>query len=248
MFPDWLKQLFPRSPTDTHTHGAFSWLTMDDGSVTVSPTARKKQGQASTKKVRVVCVECNNQWLSKLEERTKPLLSTLVPGQPVNIGPAEQLLLATWAVKTVMTAEFIEPNEIAIPQDHRTLLRKTLTPPPSGWWVWIAGYRGIKWITGLYHFAARLNVPPIDPETAHIKNIQSTTIGLGRLLIHAISTTVPGYSFALDKPNVSDLKPVWPINTAVTTWPPTRLVDDNDVDFIKSNLERAFGVPTTTAI
>ncbi len=245
VFPDWLRQLFPRSPTDTHTHGVVNWASMDVPDVLSRRMAatRQRQGQASTRKVRVVCKKCNNEWLSALEARTKPLLMELITGAQRNIGAAEQSALAVWAAKTIMTAEFIERTKIAIPLAHRQFLMTNLTVP-DGWWIWVAGSQGIQWRTGLYHFSAKLNVSLIDLETPDALNIQCTTIGIGALLIHAISTTVPGHSFVLDNPNKSDLRSIWPVGAPIA-WPPARLLSDDDIDVIKTNLERAYQLVRT---
>ena len=81
IFPDWLRRLFPRSPTDTHTHGHTSWKGLQP--VT---SLTKKQGQAGSRRVKVVCQKCNNEWLSGLEKRTKPLLLMLIHGMPFTSG------------------------------------------------------------------------------------------------------------------------------------------------------------------
>src|SRR5260221_10532881 len=138
VLPNWLRVLFPRNPADTHTHGITSWVELSPGGLTPVTVRRKKQGQASTKRVRVVCERCNNGWLSQLETRTKPLLFRLIRAERVVLGSDEQSLLAVWAAKTIMTAEFVERDKVAIPQTNRTSLMQTLSPPNAGWWIWIA--------------------------------------------------------------------------------------------------------------
>jgi hypothetical protein len=239
IFPDWLRQFFPRSPTDTHTHGLTSWKGLEP------VTARtKKQGQAGSRRVKVVCQECNNEWLSGLEKRAKPLLIMLIRGMPFTLNADAQRLLAVWAAKTVMTAEFVDPTKVAIPAVERASLMRDLAPPQRGWWIWIAGSQGIEWLTGINHFSGRLNRTPIDLETPDVVNLQSTTIGLGRLLIHVASTVVPDQSFALQNPDTADLRPIWPQPTAPIVWPRNRLLTDEDIDFIARTIPRAMGVST----
>jgi len=245
VFPAWLRRVFPRSPTDTHTHGTVSWIDLAQGGLAPVTNQRQRQGQASTRKVRVVCEQCNNGWLSAMEVRTKPLLLGLMQGERIELGPEEYLLLATWAAKTIMTAEFIDGSRIAIPPQARHALMQCLCPPPQGWWIWIAGYAGTEWITGIYHFVTRLNRSEADLKTPDTLNLQSTTIGLGHLVIHAISTSIPDLSFALGNPGASDLKAIWPLSATSISWPPLRLLADDDVNLIKQNVERAFGVPTS---
>lgn len=237
VFPDWLRQIFPRKDTDTHTHGTISWTDATMSSPAI--TTRRRQGQAGTRSVRVVCKKCNNGWLSVLEERTKPLLRELVQASLREIGSEDQNLLAVWAAKTIMTGEYIERERAAVPQEQRCSLKDTLSVP-DGWWIWVAGSQGLEWRTGMYHFSAKLNVSPIDLETPGPLNIQCTTIGIGTLLLHAISTTAEGHSFALVDPDAADLKPIWPPVLPAIRWPPGRLLRDEDIDVIKTNLERAY--------
>ena len=199
----------------------------------------KKQGQAGSRRVKVVCQKCNNEWLSGLEKRTKPLLLMLIHGMPFTLGRDAQITLATWVAKTVMAAEFVDPTKVAVPPEDRASLMRNLIPPERGWWIWMAGSQGVEWLTGIHHFSARMNVTPVDLETPDIVNLQSTTIGIGRLLIHAISTSVPGHSFALSNPDRSDLRPIWPHPTDPIGWPRLRLLTDNDINVITTNLPRA---------
>jgi hypothetical protein len=242
VFPDWLCQLFPRSAQDTHTHGITNWIGLRlDTPVTAR---RQRQGRVTTRKVRVVCKKCNNEWLSSLETSAKPLLCALLRGAQFALGPEEQLLLATWMAKTCMTAEFIDRSKIAIPSEDRRHLMRTLSPPQVGWWIWMAGSQGVEWEAGINHFSGHLQVPPAPPEASGIVNLQSTTLGIGRLLLFAISTSFPGFSFSLTNPHSADLQPIWPLRPTVVLWPPRRFLADREIDTIAGNVARAFGVPT----
>ena len=242
VFPDWLRQVFPRSQSDTHTHGTVSWAGLTQGGLVPVTIRQKKQGHVSTKKVRVVCTRCNNGWLSGIEESTKPLLLSVISGDPITLDAPKRAMLATWAAKTIMTAEFVDRKLVAIPSEDRTYLMNNIAPPNAGWWIWIAGNCGVEWETGIYHFSSRLNTSLDDLKTPDILNLQCTTIGLGHLLVHAISTTVGSHSFSLTRPDASDLKPIWPDPTTDITWPPSKLLTDDDVNVIKTNIERAYGI------
>jgi hypothetical protein len=88
VFPHWLRAIFPRLPTDTHTFGSLDWIDMPTvGQITI-PRQKKGPGQAGSKKVKVVCKDCNNGWLSTMEQSTKPLLERLVYGEAGRLGDA----------------------------------------------------------------------------------------------------------------------------------------------------------------
>ena len=107
VLPDWLRQIFPRSPADLHTQGATKWVPTNLGWLRPVTLRQKKHGHASTRRVRVVCAKCNSGWLSILEQRTKPLLERLIRGDLVILGSRQKSLIATWTAKTAMTAEFL---------------------------------------------------------------------------------------------------------------------------------------------
>ena len=79
VLPDWLRVIFPRSATDTHTFGSYDWPCIIGHAVPIQNT-RSAQGQIGSKKVRVVCRACNNGWLSQLEAAVQPILSDLISG------------------------------------------------------------------------------------------------------------------------------------------------------------------------
>jgi len=237
VFPDWLRQLFPRSPNSTHVHGAIIW---DDDTLTPNTMKTRKQGHVSTKKVRVVCEGCNNGWLSALEERTKPLLSYLIMGKFCWLGQDEQLLLATWVAKTVMTAEFLRRDKVAIPSTDREWIMGNLSPPSSGWWMWIAGSQGVNWQIGINHFSSHISIAPVRPPESDITNMQCTTMAVGRMLVQCISTTFVDVDFALAMPDSSDFKPIWPFTIPVLLWPPSRFLTDEQIESVAENLVRTY--------
>ena len=102
------------------------------GGTEPSTVRTRKQGQAGSRRVKVVCQKCNNEWLSDLEKRTKRLLLLLIHGLPFTLGPDAQVLLATWAAKTIMAAEFVDPTKVAIPPEDRASLMRNLVPPEQG--------------------------------------------------------------------------------------------------------------------
>jgi hypothetical protein len=50
--------------------------------------------------VRCVCADCNNGWMSELEDEVKPVLTPLLKNHRTTLTRDDQILLATWATKT----------------------------------------------------------------------------------------------------------------------------------------------------
>jgi hypothetical protein len=58
-----------------------------------------------------VCHTCNNNWMSRLEEKNIPALGEMLDNKPVVIDEGRQRLLAEWAVKTAMVLDSIKNRQ-----------------------------------------------------------------------------------------------------------------------------------------
>jgi hypothetical protein len=194
--------------------------------------------------VRVVCVDCNNQWLSEIQNRVKPFLIPLIKGQRTVLGPEAQLRVAAWCAMATMTAEFIDrdPNTIAVPQGDRDWLLNNGTAPP-GWRIWLAHYRRHKWPAQWVH----LTLPILEgkdtpaPDAGYVlPNTQVTTFVVGELYVHVMSSVDPeninGWAMRLSY-SERRLVCIHPAKESLIVWPP-RTLTDRDADNIASAFHR----------
>jgi hypothetical protein len=92
-----------------------------------------------------VCLDCNNGWMSDLEDRAKRLLISLIDGQRTlfALGSEERTLLARWAAKTAYLVSHTALQQDKVGVDHlRSLAKDGILPssvgvvakqhPPSG--------------------------------------------------------------------------------------------------------------------
>lgn len=239
VLPNWLRQKFPRLPTDTHTFGV---LSHPDGQ---APTIHRKrgQGQLGSKKVRVVCKKCNNGWLAEMEDVTKPILDPLVsPGFRQTLSVKEQETLATWIAKTTMTAEYLIKDQPAIKQAERE--RFKLTKKPADYWqIWISSYIGTKWRKGgIFHHGLGLYIHP-EPIRVGIRNTQYTVFGLGRILCVSVSSTAHGWlAMNLNDQLKLATRQVWPPVGHDILWPSDRSLNDDGVERLASAFGRALNL------
>jgi hypothetical protein len=242
MLADWLRELFPRSPGDIRLEQGVVWAEGMPSGIWTLPTRRLRQGHVGSRKIRVVCKKCNETWIGAIDEAVKPILVPLIRGEMTELTPSNKQTLATWATKVTMVAEFSNPRLRAISADQLEwfwLNRR----PPRGWNVWIAAYGGLKWRFSIYHHVVKFPSPKRSEERAGY-NTQSTTIGLGYVLIHIISSNIEELSFELNDDSVSDLRTIWPTREAVLQWTPVRLLSDADVNYISDVLSRIGRIPS----
>jgi hypothetical protein len=239
VLPDWLQEIFPRAPTDTHTLGSYDWIKIP-GHVAPIQNTRRKQGQAGARKVRVVCEKnCNGGWLSRLEGALKPLLKDLVYGNSRVLTVADQRLLATWIAKTAMTAEYVQPEQVAISQATRTRFYET-QEPPGHWTIWIAYYVGKEWQAGnIFHQGVGMYMPPLEIKPG-VKNTQYTVIALGHFLCICAGSEDERQIIRLkDSPA---LRSLWPPVGEDMQWPPQRSIDDKGAHTIAAAFARWMGL------
>ena len=68
--------------------------------------------------------------MSELENQTKCVLEPLVLGNESLLSPSDQLLIATWAVKTAMIFEFVNAGRLRVfTPDSRRFLMENHRPP-----------------------------------------------------------------------------------------------------------------------
>src|SRR4051794_16250232 len=119
VFSDWINDVLP--PDGTHNRIRIRGF--DAGGGINNPfhdASTHRQGGPATLTARVVCEECNSGWMSKLQDRAKPVLIPLINGKSASIGREAQGVLASWATMLSMTTEYLTsvPRQ-AIPLVHR---------------------------------------------------------------------------------------------------------------------------------
>jgi hypothetical protein len=243
LFADWLRVLFPRTPTDTRTVGVTQWGKDIRGKLYAMPQRDIERGHSGSKKIRFVCRGCNNGWMSRMEERTKPILTRLITGVPHFVSTFDQQTLATWVAKTVMVGEYSHPKHIAIPDSERLHMLANLAPPDH-WKIWISDYRGNEWSNlAMYHHMGRLSDPgptetrkPLPPDT------HFTSIGMGHLFIQAVASTSGG-DFGFDDNSTTPFRLIWPMTSVALNWPPTEPLFDREARYVADSFMRIAGLP-----
>lgn len=225
LFADWLRKYFPRDASTTHTTAHIFW---PKSFISKQPIddRQTRQGHPGSKKIRAVCRDCNNRWLSQLETWAKKAIPRLMTGERCNLVPSGQTKLATWAVKTAMVAERFKPHDSSIPQNERTWLRDNLRPPDN-WFVWIAAYQGDDWHDlAISQIRGGLSTTPVPNPDVAPYYIQATTFGLGHLLITVLGSSFPTIRDVFSGRELDGAIQIWPQHPRSILWPPNKVFDD----------------------
>jgi hypothetical protein len=220
LLPAWLANVLPADEPAVH------FLQLHDA------TDRKEwERRPFRESAKVVCGQCNNGWMHRLEEASKPIMRPGLRRQRFAIGTGDQRTLALWAVKTVLVFQAALMRQPLAPLDHFTLLRDD-RPPPSGISVWLGS-----------HARART-----DPSSAVY--LQSTldlsttpkTVRDGRNAAYFAFLAVGGLSFVvlglrdahdvcvdIDGPLADAAMKLWPNQEPQVQWPPELMLDQDHV-------------------
>jgi hypothetical protein len=232
VWPVWLKKYVPRDRKNYRAR-----LTKVDRGLVHDENTLKIDGDPRSRGVKLVCERCNNEWMSGLQTRAKPLLLPLILGQKAVLGRDAQRLIAAWCAMSVMSADFFFPDRSAVPQAHRDHLRMTRDAPPDTWKIWIGNYKREKWVA---HWAkqsmsisSKEHIPEITAGGFPRPNTQATTIVFGQLYVHVFSSLFPEMvaKTSIAGKGIEKVAQIWPIREDFIAWPPNPM-SDRDADNI----------------
>lgn len=161
-----------------------------------------------------VCEHCNNRWLSVQENDVKAVLRPIVLGTDCDLTPSAQALLATWAVKTALMINLLDPASAFIPlgryrefgQERRAL---------SSTVVWIGGYVGMRFVAWTSQSPLYLGDP--RPE---LPNAFVTTFTAFRVVFQVLGYFTKGGATLTDgRPASLALHRIWPPRRETLRWP-----------------------------
>lgn len=252
VFPDWLRTLFPRTEKTKHTKGFIEWGSAIAPQDKPKIITKSQPGHTGTTKVRVVCRCCNTGWLHNLEDATKPLLTQLILGQEINLSPAMQGLLSTWASKTVMTSEFVGSADPLNTLAQRQRLMQTLASPEE-WCVFMAGYIGDSWGNlNFFQHQLGLQVPAVEGQEATIQHLRITTFGMGHVVFFVYGGTWNRMREIWGNYDAPGLRRLWPLSGRQMLWPPLTILGDAEINrianLLTTNPEHAFNPDAYRAI
>lgn len=209
VWPLWLMKLFPVS---------------DEASIYREIGARTPKEWKTPKprlRIKRLCKECNNGWMSRLESVTKPLFESILNQQLIAIEPSDQVILARWAVKTAMVLDTVDSNRTWFYDETEKLRMRETQTIPERTSVWIA--KSVNY-PNIYSAAKDLWTSPNNTGV----HAFVTTMGFGSLALQVVSIKPPAkipankaitYDVS-DGPWDQTLVQVWPVNKNPLTWPP----------------------------
>ncbi len=145
VWPDWLRNVIV-STTKRSAH-------IVDGMVQLSPRSiyiidetkfgkQNRTGAITSRKLRVVCIKCNNNWMSNLQTKAKFLLVPMIKDRKWSISSEEDTkIIASWITMFTIVSEYLNPDRVTTTEAERRLFRNTVNPL-SSWNIWLGYHAG----------------------------------------------------------------------------------------------------------
>lgn len=236
VWPDWMKAIFPRA-------GAKTIFASVDNRLVGAASLREKRrdGHLLTTKFRKVCVECNNGWISALENQVRPSLTKLILGKAVALTADELTRISTWAAIVTIMAEYTQVELRGIPPEDAHSIY-AYRKPPTNWKIYLGDYSGRQFAPCRYRHSSVVAIPKSDYEANGYRpshpNAQSSTHVLGNLLILA-DRDPPGLDLVgIGADARQCLERAWPTRDLTLLWPPVLTLGDAAVEFITTAMAR----------
>jgi len=231
-------------PAWIHRHRNFGPLKMQEGS---GPQIIADDPEQT---VNTVCRNCNNTWMSELEQKNVPSLRPMVDGKPIEIDPGRQRLLREWAVKTAMindSTKLRNGNPQFYTRQERTAMRESRAIPPLTR-IWL-GQIDENWHIGIHGTDFTL----VDGNKLRLGEGSVTTIYMGCFVVQVVTEHLkpeyadPGFKGVNPKPRDWDQKllEIWPTTAKKVPWPPQSAFTNGGPQGIAYLMDRwRIGTPT----
>jgi hypothetical protein len=216
VFGDWINQVFRVEEIEARRF-FFSAGTMEE---LRSHTVKR----AAAQRAKVVCKRCNTGWMSDLEGEASRLLPPLIAGKSVTLDPKEQVLAATWAIKTAMVGEFIQRQPPSFSAEDRRLMRAQQHLPIRAATAIAAYDMGEQFATRYMR-----GLGTVEQRGAPFMDLYVHTIQVGHLVLSIRGTTTLPASDnrsleRIAEPHYLEI-PVFP-PVEKCRWPPTVVMDE----------------------
>jgi hypothetical protein len=186
-YGEWLKKIVSPGRSKRTVHIV---STETENGVVLGKGKLHRPGPPYASQLRVVCEECNNGWLSKIQEIAKPLLIPLIRGDTSRMTADCLLPLAAYATMVTMTIQFADPQTLVHTSEQRLAFMNSKKPPNN--WLIFCGMCPNPRIAGAWWHRAGHAKDNADSNEASsalgLKNNAHTTIFfLGNLFFYTIS-------------------------------------------------------------
>jgi hypothetical protein len=217
-FPEWFRELYPAPPESQNSrlNAEVSRFERDENTgkmvAIIGPGKLARPGDLADQTLRIVCANCNNGWMSRLQPAAKPHLMPYIEGRWSSPSRTTRKILSSWATMFAMVVEFANEPSAVVPPIEREVFMRDLHPPIGSKILAgrLAGDLPYWFHQRTWHLTLDSNEDPGRP------NARLTTITLGHLLLQIYLTTSDLEAFdPVQRCIEYGLVPLWPLDIKV---------------------------------
>ena len=184
-------------------------------------------------KVKAVCRDiCNNGWMKRLEDHTKPILQPMMKNEPLELTSELQTILAAWAYKTAIMFT-VKYSKLPTLRLRKFLYEQGQPPPTSGVWLSHVEPDDVRLGTGVL-----LSKDKRDPSLRGQGFIARLTLGNVGFIV--FGNPGNGMTLLIAESLRDAFRPIWPIQDAQLAWPLEKSATTNEVSALAERLR--FGI------
>jgi hypothetical protein len=177
--------------------------------------------------VKRVCKTCNEGWMGRIEEAAKPILLPMIFGEKplLALSPADQTIVATWALKTALMSDFFSRTSAYPLSVHRRLF--DMRRPGANCRVMIAAYGGRDLKLATYSSPIKVTTQEHFNSVGVIQRSPvamtggTSTARLLHLILQVIVFERDDLPVPIARNPVAFDRVIWPPDTIAVDWPPS---------------------------
>lgn len=221
IWPDWLSKMYLRKGDEKHTFGSRTHLDKD----LVRDGTYERPGHLFSLRNRLVCQNCNNGWMSQVENEAKPIIVRMISGEKHKLSRDQLDILSFWIAMKAVTAEFIEKAEsleVTPPEERLSMMEARKIPSYFNIFIGVhsTGHNS-AWFRHSWTMAYSPNGPS-PPLEGRRRNAQSIAFIIGPIFFYILNVRLNGF-IAKDMFNFGKLNNIYPSKRQFLRWPQKRL-------------------------
>jgi hypothetical protein len=246
IWSDFLKEIVSsRDSSTTVNMGSIPHFPFREQEREATVSSKSWRGAPWNMKVKVVCRKCNNEWMSRIVNRAKPILKRLLQGDRLTLSSRDQQSLAAWIALVCITSERMSPKRIVVPAvQRRYLLHHEIAS--GDWSIALGVYTGQGFVYRLVRMSLkgeRFSANPYDRITQELETLEEAAVNagiftfiIGRLFVQAflcvddLLKVANDYVQWVDGNNklvrIWPPRRFWPFPARSLQWPPAESMDD----------------------
>lgn len=230
----WLRQVWPPTVGDTSSLTYHYQTENFFGKAEESRSKERRGGPFQSRTVKIACANCNNGWMSRIDDAAKPILQRMLNTELMLLDRQNQKILAAWLAKLTVSNEFTAKSQ-TVSEEHRLHL-KDKNECPSGWVVMVGRYAGTYYNRTIRHCSSALQAGTrnsngieelvIGSNFDTPMNTQSTTFAIKNVGFHTVCSSNSGLNLEPKNQALDGMLIIWPILNDFVLWPPNRWIGD----------------------